>query len=201
MRRLLSSALLTVAAALSFTAEAAEVAPGAAAGGFYQQHCASCHGADRLGGTGPALIPESLQRLRREEAARTITHGRAATQMPAFADLLSPAETAALVALIYQPLAEPPTWSVEQMRASRIIHTPAAELPAAPVHDADPLNLFTVVEAGDQHVTILDGDRLQPLWRFPSRFALHGGAKYSPDGRFVYLGSRDGWVSKSIFTA
>ncbi|SUS05584.1 Cytochrome C oxidase Cbb3 [uncultured Defluviicoccus sp.] len=196
MRRLLSSALLTVAAALSFTAEAAEVAPGAAAGGFYQQHCASCHGADRLGGTGPALIPESLQRLRREEAARTITHGRAATQMPAFADLLSPAETAALVALIYQPLAEPPTWSVEQMRASRIIHTPAAELPAAPVHDADPLNLFTVVEAGDQHVTILDGDRLQPLWRFPSRFALHGGAKYSPDGRFVYLGSRDGWVSK-----
>ena len=44
--------------------------------------------------------------------------------------------------------------------------------------------------------TILDGDRFEPLWRFRSRFALHGGAKYSPDGRYVFLGSRDGWVSK-----
>jgi DNA-binding beta-propeller fold protein YncE len=64
------------------------------------------------------------------------------------------------------------------------------------MHNADPLNLFTVVEAGDHHVTILDGDRFKPLWRFRSRFALHGGAKYSPDGRYVFLGSRDGWVSK-----
>ncbi|TAN75833.1 MAG: cytochrome C oxidase Cbb3, partial [Magnetospirillum sp.] len=34
------------------------------------------------------------------------------------------------------------------------------------------------------------------LIRFQSRFALHGGAKYSPDGRFVYLASRDGWITK-----
>jgi DNA-binding beta-propeller fold protein YncE len=53
-----------------------------------------------------------------------------------------------------------------------------------------------VVEAGDHHVTILDGDRLEPLVRFPSRFALHGGPKFSPDGRFVYFASRDGWISK-----
>ena len=64
------------------------------------------------------------------------------------------------------------------------------------MHKADPLNLFTVVETGDHHVTILDGDKFEPVWRFPSRFALHGGAKYSPDGRFVYFGSRDGWISK-----
>ncbi len=116
--------------------------------------------------------------------------------MPAFGAVLSAAETAALVELIYRPLPEAPSWSIEQIKASRIVYTPVAELPAKPVHDADPLNLFTVVEAGDHHVTILDGDRFEPLWRFPSRFALHGGAKYSPDGRFVYLGSRDGWVSK-----
>ena len=29
------------------------------------QHCAACHGADRLGGMGPALLPESLGRLSR----------------------------------------------------------------------------------------------------------------------------------------
>jgi len=32
--------------------------------------------------------------------------------------------------------------------------------------------------------------------RFASRFALHGGPKFSPDGRYVYFASRDGWISK-----
>ena len=32
--------------------------------------------------------------------------------------------------------------------------------------------------------------------RFPTRFALHGGPKFSPDGRYVYFASRDGWISK-----
>ncbi|MFO1154229.1 MAG: cytochrome D1 domain-containing protein [Rhodospirillales bacterium] len=192
-RHLPELALIVV---LLLAAEGTAAATSLDASALFQQHCASCHGADRLGGTGPALLSENLQRLRKDEAAKAIANGRAATQMPAFADVLSAEETAALTDLIYQPLSPSPSWSIEQMEASRIVHTPLAELPARPVHDADPLNLFTVVEAGDHHVTILNGDRFQPLWRFQSRFALHGGAKYSPDGRFVYLGSRDGWVSK-----
>jgi DNA-binding beta-propeller fold protein YncE len=58
------------------------------------------------------------------------------------------------------------------------------------------MNLFVVVETGDHHATILDGDRFAPIVRFPTRYALHGGPKFSPDGRYVYFGSRDGWVSK-----
>ena len=42
-----------------------------------------------------------------------------------------------------------------------------------------------VVELGDHHATLLDGDRLEPIHRFKTRFALHGGPKFSPDGRFV----------------
>lgn len=162
----------------------------------YVQHCAACHGEDRLGATGPALLPESLTRLRMEDAVKTIAGGRPATQMPGFEGTL-PAETiAAVAAWIYRPLSDPPKWTLEQMRASRTVLSPPETLTPGPVHGADPLNLFTVVETGDSHVTILDGDRFEPIWRFPSRFALHGGAKYSPDGRFVYLASRDGWVSK-----
>jgi DNA-binding beta-propeller fold protein YncE len=67
---------------------------------------------------------------------------------------------------------------------------------ARPAYPADPLNLFVVVEAGDHHVTILDGDRLEPMRRFASRYALHGGPKFSPDGRYVYFASRDGWITK-----
>ena len=55
---------------------------------LYATHCASCHGADRFGLMGPALLPESLGRLRKPAAAETIAKGRAATQMPAFADKL-----------------------------------------------------------------------------------------------------------------
>ena len=45
-------------------------------------------------------------------------------------------------------------------------------------------------------MTILDGDRLEPIRRFASRYALHGGPKFSPDGRYVYFASRDGWITK-----
>jgi cytochrome c553/DNA-binding beta-propeller fold protein YncE len=162
----------------------------------YAEHCASCHGADRFGGMGPALLPSNLERLRKAAAGDTIANGRIATQMPAFADKLSAAEILALVDHIYAPPATPPVWGADEIRASRIEHAKPASLPARPKFAADPLNLFVVVEAGDHHVTILDGDRFEPLARFPSRYALHGGPKFSPDGRFVYFASRDGWIAK-----
>ena len=59
------------------------------ANALYQTHCASCHGADRLGGAGPALLPGNLDRLRRPDAIKTISDGRMATQMPAFSGKLS----------------------------------------------------------------------------------------------------------------
>jgi hypothetical protein len=34
------------------------------------------------------------------------------------------------------------------------------------------------------------------LTRFSTCFALHGGPKFSPDGRFVFFMSRDGWITK-----
>ena len=80
------------------------------AGALYLQICAECHGADRLGITGPPLIPENFGRLKREEAANLILQGRPATQMPAFADRLSAAEAQGLVDLIFTPPAETPEW-------------------------------------------------------------------------------------------
>ena len=165
------------------------------ANGIYEKHCSSCHGADRLGGIGPALLPENLARLKKPEAARMIRDSRPGVQMPAFRDQLSDSEVAQLVELVYTPVVPAPRWGEAEIRASRVVHSKPAAL-AKPPYDADPLNLFVVVEAGDHHVTILDGDRLEPMRRFASRFALHGGPKFSPDGRFVYFASRDGWITK-----
>ena len=163
---------------------------------LYREHCVACHGEQRLGSMGPALLPESLQRVKPAEATAVITRGRTATQMPGFADKLSAEQIAALSKWIYTPVLPAPTWSEAQIRASRSVVAAASELPAKPRWQADPMNLFVVVEGGDHHVSLVDGDRFEVIHRFPSRFALHGGPKFSPDGRFVYFGSRDGWITK-----
>lgn len=173
---------------------AAEAPVDAAA--LYATHCATCHGAQRLGGMGPALLPQSLERLRPGDAQKVIRAGRPATQMPAFADTLQPAQIAALAAWIYAPVEPAPEWRDADIRASRSFTAESAQWPARPRWSADPMNLFVVVEGGDHHVSLVDGDKLEVIHRFPSRFALHGGPKFSPDGRYVYFGSRDGWITK-----
>jgi mono/diheme cytochrome c family protein/DNA-binding beta-propeller fold protein YncE len=189
----LALALATAAQPAHSQANAATHPPAAR---LYAEHCAACHGADRFGGIGPALLPSNLERLRKPAAEQVIAKGRVATQMLGFADKLSGEEIKALAAYVYAEPESKPEWGAGQIRASRIEHVDAATLPAKPVFDADRFNVFVVVEAGDHHVTILDGDRFVPLARFASRYALHGGPKFSPDGRFVYFASRDGWISK-----
>ncbi|GAB4346196.1 MAG: cytochrome D1 domain-containing protein [Gammaproteobacteria bacterium] len=163
---------------------------------LYLKYCGECHGPGRLGGMGPALLPENLKRLRKPSAVKTIKQGRAATQMPPFEAVLNDEQVNALVSYIYTPLKETPTWGEAEIRASHIVPYPAGTLGDKPVFSADPMNLFIVVELGDHHATILDGDTFEPIHRFKTRLNLHGGPKYSPDGRYIYLASRDGWISK-----
>ncbi len=167
---------------------------------LFNVHCATCHGPHRLGGIGPALLPENLGRLRKPQAADVIKNGRIATQMPPFGKVLNDQQIEQLSAYIYTPPPVQPEWTEADIRASQVIHSPESVAgqydDAKPVYDADPLNLFLVVEAGTHHISVLDGDRLEPIHRFKSRFALHGGPKYSSTGRYVYFASRDGWISK-----
>jgi cytochrome c553 len=189
MKALLSICLALAAAGAGATEPAA----------LFQQHCAVCHGADRFGITGPALLPESLERLKKPDALKTIRDGRAATQMQGFADKLPAADIAALADWIYTPVTPRPNWSEADMRASRVVAQPPGSLPdrpAAVFQGVDMMNLFVVVEVGDHHVTILDGDKLEPIHRFPSRYGLHGGPKFTADGRYVFFASRDGWITK-----
>ncbi len=162
----------------------------------YTEQCARCHGPNRLGLSGPALLPGNLTRLQPAAAAQAIRNGLPATQMPPFGDKLNDEQIGALVEFIYTPPATIPRWDGEAIAASHIQSQATRSTPDAVPAVDDPLNLFVVVESGDHHVSILDGDRLVPIHRFKSRHALHGGPKFSPDGRFVYFASRDGWISK-----
>ncbi len=158
----------------------------------YAEHCAACHAESRLGGTGPALIPETLNRVR--DIGRIIAEGRPATQMEGFADRLSPEQITALSDYLQTPPDHLPAWGEAEIGASRemIDYTPAD----APVFSGDPMNITLVVETGDHHISVLDGDSFEVLDRFATPFAVHGGPKFSPDGRYVFIMSRDGWVQK-----
>ena len=184
----------------SAQAPAAASAPSAAAmtraAALYTEHCAACHGEQRTGGMGPALLPESLSRIRPAEALQVITQGRVATQMPGFAEKLGKDDIAALAAYVRTPVLPAPTWSEADIKASRTFNAAPPDEPAKPVWNADPMNLFVVVEGGDHHVSLVDGDKFEVITRFPTRFALHGGPKFTPDGRYVFFGSRDGWITK-----
>ncbi len=166
------------------------------ASALYKTHCAECHSADRLGKMGPALLPQNLKRLRKKAATQVISEGRAATQMPAFSDKLNAEEIEALVGLVYTPLKTIPTWGMAEINASHLVPNKPETLADKPLFKATMDNLFVVVELGDHHATLLDGDTFTPIKRFPTRFALHGGPKYGPNGRYVYFASRDGWISK-----
>ncbi|AZQ84704.1 cytochrome C oxidase Cbb3 [Colwellia sp. Arc7-635] len=163
---------------------------------LYQEHCQSCHGVGRMGAMGPALFPENLSRLRKNKAVDVIQQGRAATQMPAFNQQLSAEQTQSLVDYIYTPPKTQPRWTMADIKATNIQHFDQSKLGNKPLFDADLMNLFIVVELGDHSATLLNGDTFEPITRFKTRFALHGGPKYSPDGRYVYFASRDGWISK-----
>ncbi len=163
--------------------------------GEYATHCADCHGAQRLGAIGPALIPQTLGRMRGPDLETVIARGRASTQMPAFDETLTADEIAALATYLQTPLDEVPAWGEAEIATSREMRDDYAAA-ASPQWDADPMNITLVVETGDHHVSVLDGDTFQSLDRFPTPFAVHGGPKFTPDGRFVFIMSRDGWVQK-----
>ncbi|MBV7378888.1 nitrite reductase [Maritimibacter sp. DP4N28-5] len=162
---------------------------------IYSDLCASCHGETRLGGVGPALIPEALKRLRGASLEDVIAHGRTATQMPAFSQTIGPEDIKSVAAFISAPLDHVPTWTEADIRDTLVTNTDYSAADA-PLFDANPMNITLVVETGDHHISVLDGDTFDVLDRFETPFAVHGGPKFSPDGRYVFVMSRDGWVQK-----
>ncbi|HAC28524.1 MAG TPA: cytochrome C oxidase Cbb3, partial [Marinobacter hydrocarbonoclasticus] len=161
--------ILLIAGALITGPALAEQASSQNTETLYLQQCAACHGPDRLGGMGPALLPENLGRLKKAEAERVIREGRPATQMAGYKTILNDQQIAELTDFIYQPPSHELKWGEAEIRSSREVSHPQGSLPDEPVFEADLMNLFLVVEIGDHHVTLLDGDKMEPIHRFPSR--------------------------------
>ena len=87
-------------------------------------------------------------------------------------------------------------WTNTEIATSRIETPGWQEWPATPQWRADPMNLFVVIETGDHHISLVDGDRFDVVHRFVGRPELVGSPGFTPDGRYLFLASRDGWITK-----
>jgi hypothetical protein len=116
--------------------------------------------------------------------------------MPGFRSALSAAEISALTDWILQPVNPAPAWSGRVTSAPRASRPPTPTLPHKPVWVGRPDEPVRRGRRRRHHVSLVDGDRFEVIHRFASRYALHGGPKFTPDGRFVFFGSRDGWITK-----
>jgi mono/diheme cytochrome c family protein/DNA-binding beta-propeller fold protein YncE len=176
----IASVLLSVAPA------AAAEAPAVDAEGVYAQHCASCHGGPRYGGYAPPLIPQSLAAKSDEELAAAIHLGLPSTQMLPFGELDAPS-VVALVDFLRAPAGEI-RWGVEDIEASRVdFAIEGGKIPATTSRE----RLILVVERGTGSISVLDGDSLRELDRYPVG-RIHGGPKFDLDYRKIVAATRDG---------
>ena len=166
---------------------------------LYAEHCAACHGADRLGGMGPALLPENLERLKRADGGRRSSR-RARRDADAGLRRQARARTRSRrwPTSSTRRVGRAPRWGeAEIARLARRYRARPAACPTSPQftrRSAEPVRRGRGRRPPRHH------PRRRPLRadraRFPTRFALHGGPKFTPDGRYVFFASRDGWITQ-----
>ena len=151
---------------------------------LYTQHCASCHGTDRLGLMGPALLPENLARLKR--AGSRGDPRQPASRADARVSRHSQAgRDPATGRLDHDPGHPRPKWGEggSGPRVSCILR-PARSRTSRSFRRS--VNLFVVVEGGDHHVTILMATGWsRSSFSFP--VCLASARTVTPDGRYVLL--------------
>ncbi len=159
--------------------------------------CSGCHGPNREGATGPALIPGRLQ-ADDDYYFEIIKDGKPGTVMPAWGPAgLSDEEIWALVGYIRsEPEAAAVEWEMDQIAASRTVLLDEEALPDEPTHDGNLDNLMLVTEREARSIAVFDGDTHRLLAHVEASYRAHGYAFDPTTDRWAYNVGRDGWLFK-----
>ena len=180
---------------------ASAVAPdyydGRSISGYFADTCGGCHGPNREGGTGPALLPG---RLGSDDQFYfdAIMDGRENTIMPAWGNLgLSPEETWGLIAFIRsEPDAAVVEWDIDEIAASLVVLVADEDLVDEPQLDANIDNMLLVTERENRSIALLDGDTHTLVKHIDASYRAHGYVFDPTSDRWVHNLGRDGWVFK-----
>ena len=163
----------------------------------FRDSCSGCHGPNREGATGPALIPGRLQ-ADDDYYFDAIKNGKPGTVMPAWGPAgMSDEEIWALVGYIHsEPEAEAVQWEMDQIAASHEVLVAEEELPESPTHDGNLDNLMMVTEREARSIAVFDGDTHRLLAHVEASYRAHGYAFDPTSERWAYNVGRDGWLFK-----
>jgi plastocyanin/DNA-binding beta-propeller fold protein YncE len=182
---------------LSGGAVAPTLFDGNAVDAAFRDSCSGCHGPNREGATGPALIPGRLQ-ADDETYFDIIKNGKPGTVMPAWGPAgMSDEEIWALVGYIRsEPSAEAIQWELDQIAGSHQVLVDEASLPDEPTHDGNVDNLMLVTEREARSIAVFDGDTHRLLAHVEASYRAHGYAFDPTADRWAYNVGRDGWLFK-----
>ena len=163
----------------------------------FRDSCSGCHGPNREGATGPALVPGRLT-SDDDFYFDVIKNGKPGTVMPAWGPVgMSDEEIWALVGYIRgEPKAEAVQWELDQIAASRQVLVDEGTLPDATAHDGNLINLMLVTEREARSIAVFDGDTHRLLAHIAASYRAHGYAFDPTDERWAYNVGRDGWLFK-----
>ena len=165
--------------------EKATLRPGEA---LYLQRCAECHHPNRVGISAPPLLPEFLRKKSDEDLIKVTRDGLPATKMLAYPDLTE-AQLKDLVTFMRSDPGEI-KWTEDDIRNSLLPEPPPATPPG---NTSDLKNLTAVVERGTAQVWVMENERVLDKFPFGN---VHGGIKFTSDGKRLYVPSRDGWIGR-----
>lgn len=161
------------------------------------QECSGCHGPEREGGLGPALVPG---RLNKSDAFYfdIIKYGRSGTVMPAWGVRgFQDEEIWLLIGLIRtEPVGSGAEWGMDEIAASHTVLVDESTLPDTPTHSGNLDNLMLVTEREARSIAVIDGDTHTLLDHIGASYQAHGYAFDPTNDRWVYNIGRDGWLFK-----
>jgi len=152
---------------------------------LYNKYCATCHHEKRIGISAPPLLPVFIRKLSDEKLADIIKNSLPQTLMPKF-DFLSKNEIEAIVKFLRTP-AKNIKWNLEDIKKSYTkIDSTKRDLGIKNIE-----NVSLVVERGANRVWIMEDKDILDWFSFKN---VHGGLKYTLDGKNFYVPTRDGWI-------
>lgn len=163
---------------------------------YYLDSCSGCHGVNREGTIGPALLP---QRLSQPDGYYfdVIENGKPGTLMPAWGNTLTDEEINLLIAFIRsEPDPSALEWNMEDIQGTAQILVNEGTLSGVPTHSGNIDNLMLITEREVSSIAVVDGDTHTLLTKIPASYRAHGYVFDPTNERWAFNMGRDGWVFK-----